>query len=38
MMNDNQASQLNRMMVEYGVKEKNLTIEKQELDIRSSKD
>ena len=37
MMNDHQASQLNRMMVEYRVKEKNLTIEKQELDIRSKK-
>ena len=37
MMNDNQASQLNQMMVEYRVKEKNLTIEKQELDIRSKK-
>lgn len=37
MMNSEQASQLNRMLVEYRVKEKNLTIEKQELDIRSKK-
>jgi len=37
MTNDNQASLLNRMMVELGMKEKNLTIEKQDLDIRSKK-
>lgn len=37
MLSDNQASLLNRMMVELGMKEKNLTIETQNLEIRSKK-
>lgn len=36
-ISENQSARLNRLMVEYNVKEKNLRIENQESDIRSKK-